>query len=138
MVRRPKWERTWWTDQQDQIAKEKKAAEPKKPPGNPNWLAGQSGNPGGVKTPSWVKKKPTGRPKAEFELARIAREGAPEYLACLRGYIRSKKTPPGIVVRCIEILLDRGFGKPQQTVALEQKDIAVMSDEELYAAIRMG
>jgi hypothetical protein len=129
MVKRPAWQRTWVTDLEDLKAKQEaaaKAAEPKQH-GNPNWKPGRSPNPGG-------------RPRGYFskELGHLCRLRAEQEVEIVNRIIKNPKTPPAVKLQAIQMKWDRGWGRPSQTVVLEQKDIAAMSDAELYAAIRTG
>ena len=70
--------------------------------GNPNWTKGVSGNPGG-------------RPKEVRAVIEAARqEGVASILALVR--IRDESADPRAVVAAANAILDRGFGKPAQTV----------------------
>jgi hypothetical protein len=127
MSKRPAWQRTWYTDLQDLKAKQEaaaKAAEPKQH-GNPNWQAGKSGNPGG-------------RPRGYGELAALCRLRTEQEVAIVNRLIQNPKTPPAIKLQAIAMKWDRGWGRPSQTVTLEQNHIQAMSDDELTALIRTG
>jgi hypothetical protein len=129
MSKRPKWQQTWETDLRDaqekaaqqKAAEERKAANPKG--GNPNWKTGRSGNPGG-------------RPRGYAELAALCRLRTEQEVAIVNRLIQNPRTPPAIKLEAIKMKWDRGWGRPSQTVTLEQKHIAAMSDEELTALIR--
>ncbi len=64
---------------------------------------GQSGNPGG-------------RPKALVEVQEAARSHTPMALATLARIADDKTAPPAAQVAAANALLDRGWGKPVQTV----------------------
>jgi hypothetical protein len=71
--------------------------------GNPNWTKGVSGNPGG-------------RPRAVVEVAELARL---ETTASIRALVRvrdSEASPPAAVVAAATTLLDRAWGRPQQSI----------------------
>jgi hypothetical protein len=71
--------------------------------GNPNWVKGVSGNPGG-------------RPRAVVEVAELARL---ETTASIRALVRvrdSEASPPAAVVAAATALLDRAWGRPVQSV----------------------
>lgn len=65
------------------------------------WLPGQSGNTGG-------------RPRARFHL--LARERTAEAIATLR--VMRQKTNPAAAARAAEILLDRGWGRVENSGAI--------------------
>ena len=67
------------------------------------WQKGQSGNPGG-------------RPKVIGDLQEQARQWAPEALEALRAVATSKDAPPSARVSAAVALLDRGYGKPAQSI----------------------
>jgi len=67
------------------------------------WQKGQSGNPGG-------------RPKVIGDLQEQARQWAPEALEALREVATSKDAPPSARVSAAVALLDRGYGKPAQSI----------------------
>jgi hypothetical protein len=139
MKRRPAWQRTWVTDQEDRLEAERKkaAAEERKlhPPGNPDWRkGGPSPHPGGVARASWMRKK--GRPKAEFELARKAREHGPECIRYLMSVVRNKKEETKNRMAATTEVLDRGFGKAQQEITTTMlKPVTEFSDAELQSMI---
>lgn len=72
--------------------------------GNPNWVKGQSGNPGG-------------RPKDTAHIRDLALARCPEAIERLEFWMKSKN-PKASVAACIA-LLDRGLGKPTQPLAGE-------------------
>ena len=86
---------------------------------------GKSGNPGG-------------RPKVVGEVQALAREYSEEAISALRDIIRDKKAPPA--ARCVAAnsILDRGYGRPSQTInqGLVDKPVDQMTDEELMARLR--
>jgi hypothetical protein len=83
---------------------------------------GQSGNPGG-------------RPKVVGEVTSLARECTVESVETLREIMRNKKAPAQARVAAANSLLDRGYGKPAQSldVGLTRKVFDDMSDAELAA-----
>ena len=50
-----------------------------------------------------------------FDLARVCQGFAPEAIQELAGLLRQKKAPQ-VKVRAIQEMLDRGFGKPRETI----------------------
>ena len=69
--------------------------------GNPNWVKGKSGNPGG-------------RAKHDVDIAALAREHGPR---CIQVVASLLDDPDSRVrVSAATVLLDRGFGRPNQNV----------------------
>src|SRR5262245_57020828 len=82
-------------------------AKPKgKPRGRP-WKKGQSGN-------------PAGRPKDVHGIAALARTFSAEAIEKLVELMRDKTMPPRAVIAAIDSLLDRGLGKPMQSMQQQQ------------------
>jgi hypothetical protein len=71
-----------------------------------SWQKGESGNPGG-------------RPKVAAEVLELVRQHGPEAVARLVILMRSKNE--AVALRATETLLDRGYGRPRQAVALEHE-----------------
>ena len=69
--------------------------------GNPNWKPGASGNPGG-------------RPKEYAEIKELAREHGPAAIAKLVEFLHGDDHK--LAKAAADSLLDRGFGKPSQSV----------------------
>jgi hypothetical protein len=90
------------------------------------WKKGQSGNPGG-------------RPRVLADVQELARERCSKAIDTLAEILADKKAPAAARVAAAGALLDRGYGKPTQTIAqtVAKVDPASMSDEEL-AAIAAG
>jgi hypothetical protein len=74
--------------------------------GNPNWVKGVSGNPGG-------------RPRAIVEVQELAQAETAASIAALVRVRDCADTPPVAVVAAATALLDRGWGRPAQAVAAE-------------------
>ena len=75
----------------------------KKNTGN-RWPKGVSGNPGG-------------RPKGASEVRELARSHAPAAIARLRQLIDCKD--PSVAVSAAKAMLDRGYGKPEQSITTD-------------------
>lgn len=89
------------------------------------FVKGKSGNPGGRKPiPQDVKD--------------MARALAPEAIKALGSILRDSEAPPAARVSAATAILDRGYGKPAQTInANVRRTIVELSDAEL-AAIATG
>jgi hypothetical protein len=72
---------------------------------------GVSGNPGGK-----PKNPNVPRRRAVDDIRALARECGPEAIAKLRSILRDPKAPLQAVIMAANSLLDRGFGKPPQSV----------------------
>jgi hypothetical protein len=94
---------------------------PRRRGGNPNWVKGVSGNPGG-------------RPRAIVEVQELARL---ETAASIRALVRvrdSADAPAAAVVAAATALLDRAWGKPVATHELRHHiEPRHLSDDELIA-----
>lgn len=75
---------------------------------------GQSGNPGG-------------RPKLFGEVGELAREHGPTAIVTLAKIMADEENKPAERIRAAEVLLDRGFGRPMQT--LEHADVTPLEQE---------
>jgi hypothetical protein len=121
--------RTWVTDKEDAERKAAKAAAAAipKPLGNPAWKKGKSPNPGG-------------RPKGYFSggLGELCRVGTEYDLKVVNRIIRSPKSSDALKLQAINLKWDRGWGRPQQNVTIEQKHLRAMTDDELTAMIRQA
>lgn len=69
---------------------------------------GQSGN-------------PLGRPKADITIRDLAREHTSEAIKTLAEITTNKKASPSARVSAATALLDRGWGKPSQSLEVTQK-----------------
>jgi hypothetical protein len=86
---------------------------------------GQSGNPGG-------------RPRLRLDLRELARAKTHEAVETLVGVMRDPRAPPAARVSAAVALLDRGYGRPAQTVYQHNApaNIDELSDAELMAIAR--
>lgn len=73
------------------------------------FVKGQSGNPGG-------------RPKQIVKLSELARSYTTEAVKTLVQIMRNKKTPAAARVTAVSALLDRGYGRPAQSIDLTNSD----------------
>lgn len=73
---------------------------------------GQSGN-------------PSGRPKVDFEVRRLAREYGQEAIEKLVAIMRGDN--PALAKAASEALLDRGYGKPVQSVEVDPDSVPVQA-----------
>lgn len=80
-----------------------------KPKGNPAWVKGG---------PS---PNPAGRPAVLADLREAARGFSQEALETLAGVMRDPEAPPAARVTAARELLDRGFGRPVQSVDVNSK-----------------
>ncbi|REC87101.1 hypothetical protein DXT57_07825 [Stenotrophomonas maltophilia] len=71
---------------------------------------GQSGN-------------PSGRPKVDFEVRQLAREYGQEAIEKLVAIMRGDN--PALAKAASEALLDRGYGKPVQSVGVDPDSVPV-------------
>lgn len=81
----------------------------KKKLGNPNWVKGVSGNPGG-------------RPKDAYDIRMLAQERTLEALNVLAEIMLDKDAPHAARVSAANAILDRGHGKPMQTAEITGKN----------------
>ena len=83
---------------------------------------GKSGNPGG-------------RPKVIGEVQALARQYTTEALETLRDIMRDKKAPHAARGYAANSILDRGYGRPSQTISStgQDKPPDQMTDAELLA-----
>ncbi len=76
---------------------------------------GQSGN-------------PRGRPKRDHDVAQLARRHTVEAIQALVDVMRDEASPPSARVSAATVLLDRGYGRPPQSLDVQHK----MSMEEEF------
>jgi Family of unknown function (DUF5681) len=86
---------------------------------------GKSGNPGG-------------RPRVVAEIQELARNYTREAIETLAGIMRDKRAAPAARTLAANSLLDRGYGRPAQTVqaTVTRTSASEMTDEELMAIVR--
>ena len=100
------------------------------PSGNPTWVKGASGKGG---NPAWVKGvsgNPSGRPKIISEIRDIAREHTKDAIKALVEVCRAGESESARVAAATA-LLDRGYGRPVQSVHSTPNDPAELTDIEL-------
>ena len=66
------------------------------------WVKGQSGNPGG-------------RPKEEVDIRKLARSRGKQAIDALYEIMCDEKAPPAARIAASVALLDRGYGRPEQS-----------------------
>lgn len=97
--------------------------------GNPNWKKGVGGN-------------PSGRPKAtavEQEVRALAQNYGPEAIETAAKIMRNTKNTAGVRLQAVDLLLNRGFGRPIQPHSnpdLSPLDFNSMGTEDLLDVLR--
>lgn len=89
-------------------------------PRDTRWKPGQSGNPGG-------------RPAVIKEIRDLARAHTMTAFNTLLAVCENSEAPPAARVSAAAHILDRGFGKPQQSIVSTIRDARRLTDDELYA-----
>jgi hypothetical protein len=86
---------------------------------------GKSGNPGG-------------RPKVVGEVQTLARECTQQAIETLKDIMHNNKAPAAARVAAANSLLDRGYGRPSQTInqGTTRTELEGMSEAELKAFIQ--
>ena len=91
---------------------------------NPNWVEGKSGN-------------PSGRPKMPEELREAFRASAPKALATLMDVLETGDKASDRL-RAAEILLNRGYGMPVQSVEAEITDLRPITFAPVLGKLTSG
>jgi hypothetical protein len=94
--------------------------------------------PRGRPFPKGVSGNPGGRPKELRDVVELARSHSPDAIKTLASVMQDEEAPPAARVAAANALLDRGYRKPAQAVAVGTvglDDISRMTDEELEACI---
>ena len=84
------------------------------------WVKGQSGNPGG-------------RPKEEIDIRKLARSRGKEAIDTLYTIMRDEKAPPAARIAAATALLDRGYGRPEQSFTGALNVTYSISDQPMSA-----
>jgi hypothetical protein len=84
-----------------------------------------------------ISGNPGGRPKVLGDVQELARRHTAEAITTLVGIMRDKAAPPAARAMASNAILDRGYGRPAQTVNanITQKPTRDMTDEELMAIV---
>jgi hypothetical protein len=65
-----------------------------------------------------VSGNPRGRPKSDFAIAELCREHTKEAIDALVGIMGNADAPPAARVAAASAILDRGWGRPAQSLAV--------------------
>ena len=84
------------------------------------WVKGQSGNPGG-------------RPKEEHDIRKLARSRGKEAIDTLHAIMNDKTAPPAARIAASVALLDRGYGRPEQSFTSSLNAHYSISDRPMSA-----
>jgi hypothetical protein len=93
---------------------------------------GQSGNPKGRKP---VSEAPSVRRKILADVKQLAKEASEDAITTLVEIMKDKAAPPAARASAANSILDRGWGKPQQTIEATVNHFDRMTDEQLEAFI---
>ena len=80
-----------------------------------------------------ISGNPGGRPRIVGEVQELARQHTPEAIETLVEIMRNKKAAPAARALASNSILDRGYGKPPQSLEakINRGSIREMTDEEL-------
>ena len=84
------------------------------------WVKGQSGNPGG-------------RPKEEVDIRKLARSRGKQAIDALYEIMCDEKAPPAARIAASVALLDRGYGRPEQSFTGSLNATYSISDKPMTA-----
>lgn len=101
--------------------------EPNRPLGR--FEKGQSGNPGG---------RPPRRLADGRSLTELAREKTADALAALMAVLEDNRSPAAARVTAATALLDRGWGRPPQTILSIEKELPAGQLSEVDASVRIA
>lgn len=93
-------------------------------PGNPKWVKGQSGNPGG-------------KPKDMHLMTAAARMHWPDAIRVMAEILNNPKVQAQVRLMAGNSLLDRGFGKPAQAIDIAKRPLEDMTDDELATGVEL-
>lgn len=98
----------------------------KRPAPRTAFKPGQSGN-------------PSGRPKIPGDVVELARTHTREAISTLAAIMSNAEAPPASKIAAAAVLLDRGWGKPSQTVDLNHRiEPRHLTDAELITLAATG
>lgn len=83
-----------------------------------------------------VSGNPRGRPKSDFAIAELCRGHTREAIAALVGIMRNENASPAARVSAATAILDRGWGRPAQTMNVSANNgpvLVVWGGEQLPA-----
>ena len=84
------------------------------------WVKGASGNPGG-------------RPREVADIRKLARSRGKEAIDTLHAIMHDEKAPPAARIAASVALLDRGYGRPEQSFTGSLNAHYLISDKPLTA-----
>jgi hypothetical protein len=89
--------------------------------------------PRGRPFPRGLSGNPGGRPKELRDVIDLARTHSPAAITTLAKIMRNEQAPPAARIGAATAILDRGYGKPGQSVDITFKpwDLSKLTDEQL-------